>query len=109
MGSSYPSLNDKGAIDNAFVKYGANEFPVPHNTTIVNTVAGQPYTAVAPPMGVTADLTSGLTQQCLMDMSYPAMIPPGFAPGTWVFNFNNWHAYQHIHDVSDHLALIFNV
>ncbi len=110
MGSSYPTLNDKGAIDNAFVKYGANMAPVPHNTTIVNTVVGQPYTAIAPPPpGVTADLTSGLPQACLMNMAHPAMVPTGFAPGTWVSNFNNWSAYQHIHDVSDHLALIFDV
>lgn len=109
MGSSWPSLNDKGTLDNAFVKYGANLVAPPHHTTIANTVAGQPYTAVAPPLGVTADLTSGRPQPHDLIMWAPAMVSTGFPFNANVSNFNDWDAYQHIYDTSDHLALIFDV
>jgi hypothetical protein len=109
MGSSWPAVNSVGAIDNAFVKYGAGLNPVPHNTTIVNTIVGQPYTAVNPPAGVTPDLTNGLLQASDVTMSNPAMQPTGFPANAEVSKFNNWRAYQHIYDTSDHLALIFDV
>jgi hypothetical protein len=103
-------LTDLGAYDNVFVKYGPNLQPAPvqHNTTIVNAVVGKPYNQLAPPpVGVTSDLTSGLTQPS--DLQQPIPQPGGINPGGNVNGFNDYENYGVIRSVSDHLAILFDV
>lgn len=100
--------NNSGAIDNAFVDYGAGLMPNAHNTTIVNTVVGKPYTAVAPPpVGVDATLTGGYGYNSSLANAIPQ--PAGVNPAAGVGFFSNWPNFQRIASTSDHLAVLFDV
>ena len=103
------NYSDWGAIDNAFVRYGSDAVlrPPSHSQTIVNTVAGKPYTAPPALPHVTAELTGGLTYT----QTLATPIPPGGLPaaGGDVINFSHWNNFGRIRSTSDHLALIMDI
>jgi hypothetical protein len=102
------SYSDSGAIDNAFVRYGAQAAQPPsHNQTIVNTVVGKPYTAQPAPAHVTAELTGGLPYPQSLATAVPAGGLPGAGGDT--INFSGWNNFGRIRSTSDHLALIMDV
>jgi hypothetical protein len=109
MGSMlFNQTNDNGAIDNVFVRYDANLVPPPHNTTIVNTIVGKPYTAVAPaPAGVDASLTGGYGYNTSLNTAIPQ--PAGVNPAAGLGFFRAWHNYGTIISTSDHLAVLVDV
>ena len=99
--------NNSGAIDNVFLHYGAALVPPAYNTTIVNTVVGKPYTAVAPaPVGVDAALTGGYGYNSSLANAIPQ--PAGVNPAAGAPLFATWNNFQRIASVSDHLAVLFD-
>ena len=124
MGESFPVVNNSGAIDNALVAYGAGlAAPPANNITVVNTITGTPYNAVAPPpgAGVTAELTGGMN----FPSHFPAPnmllnVPPATAPIGGIDStapaalaqeaiFQTWNHFRIARSTSDHLPLIFDV
>lgn len=109
------AATDVGAIDNAFVAYGAGLVrPARYDTTVVNTVAGTPYRALWPaPAGVTADLTDNLAYATSLQNAIP--LPNGYqAPGPGLIGrnariFQTWPDFGVIYSTSDHLALMVDV
>ena len=99
--------NSSGAIDNAFVNYAAGLVRPAFNTTIVNTVVGKPYTALAPaPAGVDAALTGGYGYNSSLAVPIPQ--PAGINPAIGAPHFADWNNFQRIASVSDHLAVLFD-
>jgi hypothetical protein len=78
-----------------------------HNTTIVNTVVGKPYTAGPIPVGVGADLTGGYGYNA--SLAAPVPVPAGVNPPVGIGLFTAWQNFQRITSVSDHLAIVFDV
>jgi hypothetical protein len=113
MGSTGPNPaggpripTNTGAIDNVFVSYFPGVVPPAHNTTIVNTVVGKPYTAVPAPPGVPAGLTGGYGYSSTLANPVP---PAGVPAAAGVGTFRNWLNYGYIDRTSDHLAILFEV
>ena len=100
------AANDSGAIDNAFVRYAAGMPVGARNTTIVNTVAGKPYTAQPAPVGVGADLTGGHGYGTSLANAIP---PAGVNPPVDPLGFANWGNFGKVYSTSDHLALSVDV
>ena len=105
---------DSGAIDNFFVRYGANAGGPAANITVVNTVVGKPYNAIPAPNGVTNELSGGLAYPARLNnpLTMPTANPPapgGVNPAPGVGNFRNWENFWRIHSTSDHLALAIEV
>jgi hypothetical protein len=97
-----------GSIDNAFVDYAGGMAIPAHNTTIVNTIVGKPYNAVAPPpAGVDAALTGGNGYNS--SLAAPIPQPAGVNPAAGIGFFRNWNNFQRIASTSDHLAVLFDV
>ena len=109
MGSSFPQINDAGAIDNFFTWYGGGIGPpLVNNITIVNRIVGKPYNAVMPaPPGVTVELTGGVAFAQGMNNAIP--LPGGVAPGAPIPTFPNWNNYGKFRSISDHLPLLLDV
>lgn len=115
MGSSWPVLNDSGAIDNVFTRYGAVA-GASANITVVNTVVGQPYNAIPAPLGVTVELTTGLHYPISLQNGVPPSPPNppgipagGINPAVDTINFQAWQNFGGIHSTSDHLPLIIDI
>jgi hypothetical protein len=102
------NYSDWGAIDTAFVRYGAGVVPpVSHRPTVVNTVVGTPYNAQPAPPHVTAELTGGRAYpQTLATAIPPAGLP---AAGGDTINFSNWASFGKIRSTSDHLAILVDI
>jgi hypothetical protein len=99
--------NDSGSIDNVFLNYAGGLAVPAFNTTIVNTVVGKPYTAVAPaPVGVDAALTGGYGYNS--SLAAPIPQPAGVNPAVGAPLFPTWNNFQRIASVSDHLAVLFD-
>lgn len=120
MGSSWPEVNDSGAIDNFFTAYGGGTAvgPAAH-ITVINTITGTPYNVVPPPFGggVTPELTNGLQYNGLPVSNILLAVPPANA-GTGGINspnalqqtaFRQWPNFQGIYSTSDHLPLMIDV
>jgi hypothetical protein len=110
MGSTTPGpvANNSGSIDNVFVRYPGGVVPPAHNTTVVNTVVGKPYDAVAPaPVGVTPELTGGYAYNT--SMLTPVPVPAGVNAAAGAPLFATWPNFERIASVSDHLAILFDV
>lgn len=117
MGSGTPAngFSDSGAIDNAFVRYGAGAVPggaLPQ-PTIVNAVVGSPYVAAG---GAGAGLPLG-------SVAYPATLtnaipaagevdpdPAGGGMGPFMEpgRFQQWNNFGRVHSTSDHLPIVFD-
>jgi hypothetical protein len=98
--------NDSGAIDNAFVHYAGGLVPAPRNTTIVNTIAGKPYTQQPAPVGVGPELTGGNAYPTSLANAIPAT---GVNPPVDTIGFPNWGNFGKVRSTSDHLALSVDV
>jgi hypothetical protein len=115
MGSSFPAINDSGAIDNFFTAYGGGGTGGPAvNITVINTIVGTPYNALAAaPVGVTAELTGGLPYLPTLTnaMPVPNMANPtgGVAPPVDTINFQAWQNFGGIHSTSDHLPVMIDI
>lgn len=123
MGSSWPNINNSGAIDNIFTAYGAAAGGPATNVTVINTLTGTPYNwlAAAPP-GVTAELTGGLQYTSTIPLALNSLITvPPAAAGTggidslgmyaWMHLnvFRLWHSFGKVHSTSDHLPLMIDI
>jgi hypothetical protein len=113
-GINFQTPVNTGAIDNVFTAYGVGAGgPAAANISIVNTVIGKPYNAVAPPAGVTAELTGGLAYADTLanDLPAPSLAVPGGGvdPPVDTINFPDWGNFGRIRSTSDHLALIIDV
>jgi len=115
-GFEYQSVPDLfgayDSIDNAFVRYGAGIVPPgANNTTIVNMVAGSPYTAIAAPFGCPTGHHIYLT--AMNDEPNTLNSPVGINPlagNAWdvLEDFLDVDNYGTIRETSDHLPLIFD-
>jgi hypothetical protein len=111
MGSSFPGINDSGAIDNFFTAYGGGNAVGPAaNITVINTITGKPYNAFAAPPNVTAELTGGLAYAASLVNPMPlALAPGGVNPPVDTINFPGWQNFGKIHSTSDHLPLMIDI
>jgi hypothetical protein len=123
-GHNFQTPADTGAIDNVLTRYdpaGGAGGPA-QNATIVNTVAGQPYGALAPaPANVTAALTGGLTYPSSLANAIPQpagedsttaaarAATAGTALDPVLATFWQWNNFGRIRSTSDHLALVIDV
>jgi hypothetical protein len=98
--------SDTGAIDNAFVHYTPGTLTLPRNTTIVNTIAGKPYTQQPAPPGVGVALTGGVGYASSLANPIP---PGGVNPPVDPLGFGNWNNFGKVYSTSDHLALSVDV
>jgi hypothetical protein len=119
MGSSWPNINNSGAIDNIFTAYGAGA-GASANITVVNTVTGTPYNLLggATPAGVTAELTGGLPYASTLVppnqlvTSPPANAVTGGIDSPNLFHlgvFQGWPNFGKIHSTSDHLPVMIDI
>lgn len=111
MGSTFPQLNDSGAIDNFFTAYGAQAGGPATNVTIVNKIVGTPYNALPAPVGVTAELTGGLPYAAGLANPIPLGAPPGGLNSAFgdTINFPAWLNFGGIYSTSDHLPLMIDI
>ena len=98
------------AIDNAFVRYGANGSP-PANSrfTVMNPIVGSPYDDHPAPDPATPIGTLGLDRLILLP---PPAVPPATGPQSTiglVSAFQGWDNYWYLRSTSDHLALAMDV
>jgi hypothetical protein len=119
MGSSWPAINDSGAIDNIFTAYGFGAAGAAANPTVVNTIAGTPYNLLggATPAGVTAELTGGQPFNSTLGTNNVTAVPPA-AMGTGGINgpnliqettFQGWNNFGKVYSTSDHMALMIDI
>lgn len=98
------------AIDNAFVRYGANFMvPPPHNFTIMNSIVGSPMNVVAPPSRGAPPGSLALARGT--GVPPPAIAPaigPAYGPAL-ARQFRQWTEYGYIRSTSDHFALALDV
>lgn len=111
MGSSFPVINDSGAIDNIFTAYGAGAPGGPAaNITVVNKVVGTPYNRMPAPAGVTAELTGGLPFASALANPIPQVVPPGgINPPVCTIGFPQLFNFGLIRRTSDHLPLMIDI
>jgi hypothetical protein len=111
MGSSFPVINNSGAIDNIFTAYGAGAPGGPAaNITVVNKVVGTPYNRMPPPAGVTPELTGGLLFASAMANPIPQLAPPGgINPPVCTIGFPQLFNFGLIRRTSDHLPLMIDI
>lgn len=121
MGSSWPDINDSGAIDNIFTSYPAGGGAgAAVNPAVVNTLTGKPYNFLGAgvPAGVTAELTGGpVFASTLIGPNQLVNVPPA-AAGTGGINgpnafhlatFQGWPNFGKIYSTSDHLPLMIDI
>jgi hypothetical protein len=100
MGSSFPDINDSGAIDNVFTAYGANTArPAANNITVINTVTGTPYAR-----------QQGLNYPSTLVHKFPNGIDPHYEHADleqYIFRFDE--NFGVIASTSDHLPLIIDI
>lgn len=108
MGSSFPQINDSGAIDNIFTAYGAGAPGAPANITVVNKIVGTPYDRIQPaPQGVTGELTGG--QHFASALANPIPQPGGINPPVCTIGFPQLFNYGQVRRTSDHLPLMIDI
>jgi hypothetical protein len=113
-GRRFNTPGNNGAIDNVLTQYGGGTAvpPANNNKTIVNTVIGKPYGAVAAPPAP-ADLVGGYPYASSMPMAaipLPAGLPSNaLAAPIWQNTFQSWPNFGRIRSTSDHLALLIDV
>jgi hypothetical protein len=110
MGSTFPKLNDSGAIDNFFTAYGKNAGGPASNITVVNRIVGTPYNKLTAPDGVTAELTNGLKYLTALKNTIPVSAPNGgIDPPDDTIDFSNWQNFGGHYSTSDHLPLMIDI
>jgi hypothetical protein len=122
MGSSWPDINNSGAIDNIFAAYGAGAGGPAANITVINTLTGTPYNwLAAAPAGVTAELTGGLHYATTIALAnHPLITTPPAAAGTGGIDplgvhagqlviFQLWNNFGKVNSTSDHLPLLVDI
>jgi hypothetical protein len=110
MGSTFPALNDTGAIDNFLTAYGAGAGGPAANITIVNKIVGTPYNVYPAPPGVTPELTGGLPYAAGLTNPIPlGAAPGGVNPPVDTIFFPAWQNLGGVYSTSDHLPLMIDV